>query len=244
MATQFAKREAVKAASQQAKAETEKFIRDAADAADRLGTLTVDEETATVWLDGIIGQDVFGEVDAKAVRDAMRTLKGRQVTFRINSEGGSVDAGLEIYNVLKEHRGGLVTRANLAASMAGIIFQSGGRRIMEPTGMLMIHAPHARGGGNAGEHTKMAEILKKYAERVVPILAGRSGKSEDAIRTLLETETWYLPAEAVKQNFADEIAVRQTTGRPKLAKARRALIRSRVESSRMETDAIVASYGD
>ncbi len=77
------------------------------------------------------------------VRDAMRTLRGREVVFRINSEGGGVDAGLEIYNVLKEHRGGLVCRGNLVASMAGILLQSS-QRIMEPTGMLMIHAPHAQ----------------------------------------------------------------------------------------------------
>ncbi len=58
----FTRREAVKSAVLQAKAETEKLIRDARDTADRLGTLTVCEESATVWLDGIIGQDVFGEV--------------------------------------------------------------------------------------------------------------------------------------------------------------------------------------
>lgn len=241
--TTFTRREAVKAAARQAQAETDRLIRDARDNADRLGTLTVDDAAATVWLDGIIGQDVFGEVDAVAVRDAMRTLKGRQVTFRINSEGGAVDAGLEIFSILKEHRGGLTTRGNLVASMAGIIFQAGTSRIMEPHGLLMIHGPLVRATGNAAEHERLAKVLKTYGERVVPILASRSGKSENAIRTLLETETWYSPAESVTEGFADSVAGKVTTGRPKLAAARRASIRSRMETLNMETAAIVAEYG-
>ena len=242
--TSFPRREAARIAARQAQAETDRLIREARDNADRLGTLTVDEETATVWLDGIIGQDVFGEVDAVAVRDAMRTLKGREVTFRINSEGGAVDAGLEIYATLREHRGGLVTRGNLVASMAGIIFQAGTSRIMEPHGLLMIHGPLVRATGNAAEHERLAKVLKTYAERVVPILASRSGKSEYAIRTLLETETWYSPAQSVAEGFADSVAGRVTTGRPKLASARRAALRSKMSALSMDMDDVVASYGD
>lgn len=234
--TGFSKREAAKFAARQAKAETDRTIRNARDTADRLGVLTVDEETATIWLDGDIGPDYLGCVDAVTVRDAMRTLKGRQVTFRINSGGGGVDQGLEIFTILKEHRGGLVTRGNLVASMAGIVFQAGNQRIMEATGTLMIHGPRCTGGGDAAEHIKRADILTTYSERCVPIFAERSGKSQDAIRKLLTTETWYSPAEAVAEGFADSVATPKRYPRAVKARAKMAVAMCR-------HDAIVASYG-
>jgi ATP-dependent Clp protease protease subunit len=238
--TQFSKRDAAKIAARQATEETDRIIRDARGTADRLGSLTVDEENAVIWLDGEIGEDYWGGVDAATVRDAMRSLKGRQVTFRINSGGGSVDQGLEIYTILKEHPGGVITRGNLIASMAGIVFQAGTQRIMEQTGTLMIHGPRLVGGGDAAEHVKYAQKLQKYAERAVPIFAQRSGKSEYAIRQLFEGEHWYTPAEAVAEGFADSVAGRSTTGRPKIAAAIRQSIRLKSEALKMDWNHIIA----
>ena len=236
--TTFTKREAAQIAAIKARQESESLIRNYQDQSNRRGTLTIDEPSGTVWLDGLIGDEAFGEVSAREVREAMLLLKGREITFRINSQGGSVDAGLEVFNILREHRGGLVTRGNLVASMGGVIFQAGTQRTMERTGSLMIHGPRCTGGGDAAEHARIAEMLEKYSARVAPIFAERSGKSEADIRRLFEGEHWYSPAEAVAQGFADSVVTpkrypRATLAKIKVAAAVRAVEhRPRVEDAR------------
>ena len=245
--TDFPKREsarvAARVAARQAQSETDRLIRDARDTADRRGSLEVDEANSIIYFDGEISESYLGGIDAPMMRDALSQLKNRPITLRLNSPGGDVDTGLSIYNALRAHSGGLTIVAELAASMGSLLLQAADKRIVTPSGMVMLHAPWSIAAGDAAEFERRAAILRKYGERLIPIYSARTRKSEDEIRELFMGEHWYSAQESVDFGLADEVANRPTQGRPKMASARRASIRSRVAALNMDTNAIVAAYG-
>lgn len=217
------KAEAARIAAREALAEATKIFRAARDDADRRGTVTVDKESATIFLDGEIAPDHLGGVDAPAVRDALASLKGRHVTLRLNTPGGSVDDGLSIFNALKSHKGGLTTVGELCASMGSLLLQAGDRRIMTPSGLVMLHAPWSIAIGGAAELERRAAILRKYGERLIPLYATRTGKPAEDIREMFLGEHWFNAEEAVTEGFACEVAKPKVFARAALARARMAV---------------------
>lgn len=163
-------------------------------------------ETGEIWLYDEIGPSYWGLIDGSQVVAALSEMKDKHVKVRINSPGGSVDEGIAIYNALKRHKGGVTTYADsLAASMGSYLMQAGERRIVAKNAMMMVHDPWSIAFGNATELRKSADILDKYAARMVPDYAKRSGKSEDEIRSIMASEEWYAGEEIIKAGFADEI---------------------------------------
>lgn len=165
-----------------------------------------DADSGEIWIYDEIGPSWWGLIDAKSVIDALGQMKGKHVTARLNTPGGSVDEGVAIYNALKSHKGGVTTIVDsLAASMGSYIAQAGERRLVASNAAYMIHDPWTIGVGNATELRKTADVLDKYRDRLVPDYAARSGKSIDEIRSLMNDETWYAGQEIVDAGFADEL---------------------------------------
>jgi len=153
-----------------------------------------------------IGPAWWGLIDAATVKNALDQMKGKHVTVRLNTPGGSVDEGISIYNALKRHDGGVTTVVDsLAASMGSYILQAGEKRLVASNAMVMIHDPWTITMGNASALRKDAETLDKYALRMIPDYATRSGKSDDEILAIMSEESWYAGKEAVDAGFADGI---------------------------------------
>lgn len=153
-----------------------------------------------------IGPAWWGLIDAATVKNALDQMKGKHVTVRLNTPGGSVDEGISIYNALKRHDGGVTTVVDsLAASMGSYILQAGENRLVASNAMVMIHDPWTITMGNAAALRKDAETLDKYALRMIPDYAGRSGKTDDEILAIMAEESWYAGKEAVDAGFADGI---------------------------------------
>ncbi|MEK5058640.1 hypothetical protein BK126_02995 [Paenibacillus sp. FSL H7-0326] len=132
---------------------------------------------------------------------------GSPVEIIINSGGGHVDAGSEIYSRLKEYDGQVTTKTfSLAGSAASIIAMgsnNGGKTLIAPTAQLMIHNVS---GGNEGDyraHTKTADVLKNYNKAIANAYTMKTGKSEEEILQMMDNETWLNAKEAVNQGFAD-----------------------------------------
>ena len=232
---EFVRREAVKARLRELRADSNREDRAARQRSEERGRIDVDHESGTIFFSGEIGAFHLGGVDEGMVRDALGEFKGRPVVMRLNTPGGSVDTGLAIYNSLKAHRGGLTIIVELAASMGSLILQAADRRVMTPSGMVMLHAPWAVAAGDARELERRAAMLRKYGERLIPIYAARSGKSEEAIRAMFMEEHWFNAGEAVANGFADEI---QTPKRfPKAVKAR-----AKAFLAKCRFDEMVADY--
>lgn len=153
-----------------------------------------------------LGPAWWGLIDAQTVTNALDQMKGKHVTVRLNTPGGSVDEGIAIYNALVRHKGGVTTVVDsLAASMGSYLLQAGEERRVASNAMVMIHDPWTITMGNATALRKDAETLDKYALRMIPDYAKRSGKSDDDILAIMAEESWYAGKEAVDAGFADVV---------------------------------------
>ena len=166
------------------------------------GVLDVDGE--------IIAEDGWfvpeGACIAKNFREA---LKGyRNVTVHINSPGGDVLAGAEIYSALREHslngqgRVKVIVTA-LAASAASIVAMAGDEILMHPVAYMMIHNPWTVAVGDAKEMRKAAKTLDEISRGLIKAYQIRTGKSEDELKRMLDNETWMSAATCIEEGFAD-----------------------------------------
>ena len=169
--------------------------------------------------DGVL--DIDGEIvaepgwftgpDACVASDFRKALKGvKNVTVHINSPGGDVIAGAEIYSALREHSlngEGSVTVivTGIAASAASIIAMAGDRILMHPVAYMMIHNPWTVAMGDAKELRKAAKVLDVIAEGLVSTYQARTGKDKEELEKMLANETWMSAATCVEEGFADEI---------------------------------------
>ena len=166
--------------------------------------LEVRNETATsadLYFYGDIVSDWWGawqEEDQypEAIKNFLSGQQGKSLNIYINSGGGSVFAGLAIYNMIRrfaETNAVQVFVDGLAGSIASVIAFAGSMPPKIPSNaFLMIHNPFALVEGNAADLRKMADdldvitggILNVYMEHV------REGVTEDQIRGLMDAETW------------------------------------------------------
>ena len=149
-----------------------------------------------------------GAVVAKGFRQ--RLAQYRNVTVRINSPGGDVMAGAEIYSALKEHslNGHGKVRVEitaLAASAASVIAMAGDEIAMYPTSYMMIHNPWTIAAGDAKDLRKAARTLDVISEGLINAYQQRTGKGRDELKRMLEAETWMSAGTCVSEGFADEI---------------------------------------
>ena len=169
--------------------------------------------------DGVL--DIDGEIVAErgwftpdgacVAKDFRQALKGvKNVTVHINSPGGDVMAGAEIYSALREHSlngEGTVTVivTALAASAASIIAMAGDRILMHPVAYMMIHNPWTIAMGDAKEMRKTAKTLDVISEGLISAYQIRTGKDRDELKRMLENETWMSAVTCVEEGFADEV---------------------------------------
>ena len=124
----------------------------------------------------------------------------------INSGGGDVFAGSEMFTALKEYKGNVTVKiVGLAASAASVIAMAGDKVLISPTAQIMIHNVSTTVGGDyrALEHT--AEILKSANQSIANAYKQRTGKSDEELKSLMDAESWFNSNSAVEHGFADEI---------------------------------------
>lgn len=164
----------------------------------------------------ISGEIVAGEDWARVggacfATDFRRALDGvGDVTVRINSPGGDVLAGAEIYSALREHalngKGRVrVEIMALAASAASVIAMAGDEIYMYPTAYMMIHNPWTGAVGDAREMRKTAKILDELARGLINAYKIKTGKTEDQLKKMLDAETWMSAGTCVMEGFADGV---------------------------------------
>lgn len=159
-----------------------------------------------IYLYDIIGPTWAGYIGAEDVISALTENKGKRMTIRINSPGGSVDEGIAIYNALSRHAGGVdVVVDSVAASIASVIALAGSSVVMASNAKMMIHDPWTFAMGNAGELRKTADVLDLYGNGLVDIYKKKSGLGESEIRDMMAAETWLSAQEAFAKKLIDGI---------------------------------------
>lgn len=153
------------------------------------------------------------EWDATCPNDVKRLLEaageGEAIEVLINSGGGSVMAGQEIYSVLRAVKNVVISIQSLAGSAASVIAMAGRSRI-SPVGMLMVHNVSMSGAsGDYHDMQKNAEILRQMNAALAEAFVAKTGKSQDEILRLMDRETWLTANQCVEQGFVDEIISEQ-----------------------------------
>jgi membrane-bound ClpP family serine protease len=123
--------------------------------------------------------------------------------MHINSGGGSVFAGMAIYNLLRNYEGEVVTYVDgRAASIASVIALAGDKIIMRTGSCMMIHKPAycLWGAYNADDFRKLADDLDEIQKAIMQVY--RENKAKDAdineIENMVNEETWMTSEEVIK----------------------------------------------
>ncbi len=149
------------------------------------------------------------EMDATSpgkITKQLDNANGEDLIVSINSPGGYVDEGSEIYTALKNYPGNVeVQIVGLAASAASIIAMAGDKVRISPTAQIMIHNASMLSGGDHRDMSKAAEMLKVTDRTLVNAYVVKSGKSEEELLNMMADETWMGPQQALENNFVDEI---------------------------------------
>nr|WP_294579449.1 head maturation protease, ClpP-related [uncultured Blautia sp.] len=147
----------------------------------------------------------------KDVTSAIETAKaGEKIEVLINSGGGDVLAGQEIYTTLLGKDNVTIKIQSLAGSAAGVVAMAGKSQI-SPVAMLMIHNVSMYGAsGDYHDMQKNAEILKQMNTALAGAFTHKTGKSEEEILKIMDKETWLTANQCVEYGFVDEIMGQQT----------------------------------
>ncbi|EEK49343.1 ATP-dependent Clp protease proteolytic subunit [Bacillus cereus ATCC 10876] len=136
----------------------------------------------------------------------LTNANGDDLIVSINSPGGYVHEGSEIYTALKNYPGNVeVQIVGLAASAASVIAMAGDKVRISPTAQIMIHNASMWNGGDHRDMEKAAEMLKTTDRAIVNAYVIKSGKSEKELLNMMAEETWMRPQQALENNFVDEI---------------------------------------
>ena len=142
----------------------------------------------------------------KKVQAEIEKANGEALEVLINSPGGSVFAGSEIYTALKSYNGNVTTRiVGLAASAASVIAMAGKNVLMSPTAQMMIHNVSSRSSGDYRDMEHTASILKNANETIANSYMLKSGMSKEDLLTMMDNETWLTPQQALEHNLIDEV---------------------------------------
>lgn len=175
--------------------------------------VTNEAGSSELYLEGVIASESWydDEVSPKQFRDELDKVSGA-ITVRINSPGGDVFAGMQIYNMLKDRNGDVTVIVDaLAASAASFIAMAGDKIIMNTGSMMMVHKASTIAWGNEDEMQQVIEMLRKTDDSIISVYAARTGKSKEEIKQLLADETWMTAEEAVEMGFADEATAGKTS---------------------------------
>ncbi len=135
------------------------------------------------------------------------------ISFYINSPGGSVSAGLAMYDTMQFLRCDVATYCiGMAASMGAVLMCGGakGKRYLLPNSRMLLHQPLI-GGSMSGPATDLAieaEEMLRIRERLYSILSQRSGKDMKTIEKDCDRNKWLDSKEALDYGLADHILER------------------------------------
>ena len=138
----------------------------------------------------------------------------KEIYLYINSPGGSITAGMAIYDTMNYIKCPVSTICiGMAASMGAVLLASGtkGKRYATPNSEILIHQPLIMGGGIQGQTTEIkihADHMVKTREKLNKILSERTGQPLDVINRDTERDNYMTAEEALKYGLIDGIMER------------------------------------
>lgn len=144
----------------------------------------------------------------KIKAEIAKAKKNEELNVTINSGGGSVFAGSEIYTLLKsEHENRKLTGqiTGMAASAASVIAMAFDNLEMSPTAQLMIHNAATVAFGNKNDMKDTSKFLNQIDKSIANAYIVKTGLSQDKLLDMMNKETWMTAQEALENKFIDKI---------------------------------------
>ncbi|OYW20749.1 MAG: ATP-dependent Clp protease proteolytic subunit [Sphingobacteriales bacterium 12-47-4] len=136
------------------------------------------------------------------------TDRGRDINMYINSPGGSVYAGMGVYDTMQYVAPDVATICiGVAASMASVLLCAGtnGKRAALKHSRVMMHQPSGAIGGQASDIAITVNEIRKLRGELYEIIANHSGKSIDTIQSDFDRDYWMTASEAKAYGLVDEV---------------------------------------
>nr|DAK44865.1 MAG TPA: Putative ATP dependent Clp protease [Caudoviricetes sp.] len=146
-------------------------------------------------------------VSAKSITDQFPEDINEDIVLEVNSNGGLVTVGSEIYTALKNYEGHVTVEVTgMAASAASVAIMGADTVKMSPTAQIMIHkALLTRASGNSDDLEKAVNALKSSDQSIINAYVSKTGLSEEEIFEMMKNETFMSAQVAVEKGFADEL---------------------------------------
>lgn len=164
----------------------------------------------------IVLSDEVNDTTASLVIAQLLYLEGqdsqKDISLYINSPGGSVSAGLAIYDTMQYIKCDVSTICmGMAASMGAFLLSSGakGKRFALPNAEIMIHQPLGQAKGQATDIIIHADHIKFIRERLNNILAENTGKPLDIIQRDTERDNFMTAADAAEYGLIDKVITKR-----------------------------------
>ncbi len=135
----------------------------------------------------------------------------KDITLYINSPGGSVTAGMAIYDTMMLIEPDVATTAmGLAASMGQFLLTAGapGKRAALPHARILMHQPSAGVGGTSSDIAIQAEMLNKSKLEMAELIAQHTGQTLERITLDSDRDRWFTAQEALEYGFIDKVVAR------------------------------------
>jgi len=135
----------------------------------------------------------------------------RDIHLYINSPGGSVTAGMAIYDTMQFIDCDVATVGmGLAASMGQFLLASGakGKRYATPHARIMMHQPSAGVGGTASDIAIQADLFRRTKKELNELQAQHTGQTVERIAEDSDRDRWFTAAEALEYGFVDHVVTK------------------------------------
>lgn len=160
-----------------------------------------------IWLGSEVRDDMANEICAKILLLAAEDAT-KDIFLYINSPGGSITAGMAIYDTMQYVPNDIVTVGiGMCASMGQFLLSSGtkGKRYATPNTRVLLHQPHGGFGGTASDVQTQAELIMSMKRQLASITAQQTGKTVEQIERDGDRDRWFTAAEALEYGFIDHI---------------------------------------
>ena len=160
-----------------------------------------------IWLGSEVRDDNANEICAKILLLAAEDPK-RDIFLYINSPGGSITAGMAIYDTMKFVPNDIVTvDIGMAASMGQFLLSSGtkGKRYITPNARVLLHQPHGGFGGTAADIQTQANLILDMKRRMAELTAEQTGKTVEQVNKDADRDNWFSAQQALEYGFVDHL---------------------------------------
>jgi ATP-dependent Clp protease protease subunit len=160
-----------------------------------------------IWLGSEVRDDNANAICAQMLLLAAED-PDKDIWLYINSPGGSVTAGMAIYDTMQYVKPDVATVAmGLAASMGQFLLSSGakGKRYATPHARIMMHQPSGGFGGTVTDIRIQAELINNMKKTLTELTAEQTGQTVEQISKDNDRDRWFTAAEAKEYGFIDHV---------------------------------------